>query len=156
MISVCGQAPYLGGGFGHFYAYAPHKDEYAINRFAMEVCSSGGWPAACIAKAMAARKNELRIVQAKRQLDVVDKQLGKTGAYSKPTTPRSPMRMIKFCSVLSSLAESWQITGVFLVCGAEYTIADMAIWPWYGVLCQGKLYGAEEFLAVHEYDPASA
>ncbi|MEM6932988.1 MAG: glutathione-dependent disulfide-bond oxidoreductase [Pseudomonadota bacterium] len=90
-----GSAPYLGGGFGHFYAYAPFKQEYPINRFAMET---------------------------KRQMDVLDKQLGTT----------------RFIS------------------GDEYTIADMAIWPWYGVLTTGKLYSGEgfnasEFLSTHEY-----
>ena len=85
-----GSAPYLGGGFGHFYAYAPEKFEYPINRFTMEV---------------------------KRQLDVLDKQLAKNE----------------------------------FVAGAEYTIADMAIWPWYGALVKGLVYGAAEFLAVHEY-----
>ncbi len=85
-----GSAPYLGGGFGHFYAYAPEKFEYPINRFTMET---------------------------KRQLDVLDKALGKN----------------KY------------------VAGDEYTIADIAIWPWYGNLVLGKLYEAAEFLAVHEY-----
>ncbi|GAA4326342.1 glutathione-dependent disulfide-bond oxidoreductase [Pigmentiphaga soli] len=85
-----GSAPYLGGGFGHFYAYAPTKIEYAIDRFAMEV---------------------------KRQLDVLDKRLA-DNEY---------------------------------VAGAEYTIADMAIWPWYGGLAKGWLYDAAEFLAVQEY-----
>ncbi len=85
-----GSAPYLGGGFGHFYAYAPIKIEYAIDRFAMET---------------------------KRQLDVLDRRL----------------------------AES-EFLG-----GADYTIADMAVWPWYGGLAKGLLYGAGEFLAVHEY-----
>ena len=85
-----GSAPYLGGGFGHFYAYAPVKFEYPINRFAMEV---------------------------KRQLDVLDKQLAQNE----------------------------------FVAGAEYTIADIAIWPWYGALVKGLVYGAAEFLAVHEY-----
>ncbi len=85
-----GAAPYLGGGFGHFYAYAPTKQEYPINRFAMET---------------------------KRQLDVLDKQLGKHEFLS----------------------------------GKEYTIADMAVWPWYGGLVLGKLYNAAEFLAVDEY-----
>jgi GSH-dependent disulfide-bond oxidoreductase len=85
-----GSAPYLGGGFGHFYAYAPEKFEYPINRFAMEV---------------------------KRQLDVLDKQLAQNEFVS----------------------------------GAEYTIADIAIWPWYGALVKGLVYGAAEFLAVHEY-----
>jgi GST-like protein len=84
-----GSAPYLGGGFGHFYAYAPMKIEYAINRFAME---------------------------AKRLLHVLDVQLGKTE----------------------------------YVAGDEYTIADIAIWPWYGALTTGA-YGAAEFLSVHEY-----
>jgi GST-like protein len=85
-----GSAPYLGGGFGHFYAYAPEKIEYAIDRFAMEV---------------------------KRQLDVLDQQLAKNE----------------------------------YIAGDEYTIADMAIWPWYGGLAKGVLYSAAEFLAVHEY-----
>lgn len=86
-----GSAPYLGGGFGHFYAYAPEKMEYPINRFAME---------------------------AKRQLDVLDRRL-KDHAF---------------------------------LAGDEYTIADMAVWPWYGGLVQGKLYNAAEFLSVHEYE----
>jgi GST-like protein len=85
-----GSAPYLGGGFGHFYAYAPEKIEYAIDRFAMEV---------------------------KRQLDVLDRRL----------------------------AESEYIAG------SNYTIADMAIFPWYGWLAKGWLYGAGEFLSVQEY-----
>ena len=85
-----GSAPYLGGGFGHFYAYAPTKIEYAIDRFAMEV---------------------------KRQLDVLDRRL----------------------------AESEYLAG------DDYTIADMAIWPWYGALAKGLLYGAGEFLRVQEY-----
>jgi len=85
-----GSAPYLGGGFGHFYAYAPTKIEYAIDRFAMEV---------------------------KRQLDVLDRRLGE--------------------------AE--------YVAGPDYTIADMAIWPWYGGLAKGILYGAGEFLSVQDY-----
>lgn len=85
-----GSAPYLGGGFGHFYAYAPEKIEYAINRFAME---------------------------AKRQLDVLDRRL----------------------------AESEYIAG------PAYTIADMAIWPWYGALVQGRIYGAAEFLQAQDY-----
>jgi len=85
-----GAAPYLGGGFGHFYAYAPIKIEYAIDRFAMEV---------------------------KRQLDVLDRRL----------------------------AESEYIAG------SDYTIADMAIWPWYGALTKGLLYEAGEFLSVHDY-----
>jgi GST-like protein len=85
-----GSAPYLGGGFGHFYAYAPTKIEYAIDRFAMET---------------------------KRQLDVLDRRL----------------------------AESEYIAG------SAYTIADMAIWPWYGGLAKGWQYGAGEFLSVQEY-----
>jgi GST-like protein len=85
-----GSAPYLGGGFGHFYAYAPTKIEYAIDRFAME---------------------------AKRQLDVLDRRL----------------------------AESKFLTG------DDYTIADIAVWPWYGGLAKGLLYGAGEFLAVKDY-----
>lgn len=85
-----GSAPYLGGGFGHFYAYAPVKIEYAIDRFAMEV---------------------------KRQLDVLDKHL----------------------SAHEYLA------------GDEYTIADIAVWPWYGGLAKGVLYEAAEFLQVQEY-----
>ncbi len=85
-----GSAPFLGGGFGHFYHYAPEKYEYPINRYAMEV---------------------------KRQLDVLDKQLA-DNRY---------------------------------ICGEEYTIADMAIWPWYGALVSGKAYDAAEFLGVHEY-----
>ena len=85
-----GSAPYLGGGFGHFYAYAPKKIEYAIDRFAMET---------------------------KRQLDVLDRRLADNR---------------------------------FLI-GEHYTIADMAVWPWYGCLAKGLLYGSGEFLAVHEY-----
>ncbi len=85
-----GAAPYLGGGFGHFYAYAPTKMEYAIDRFAMET---------------------------KRQLDVLDRRL----------------------------AESE------FIAGSDYTIADMAIWPWYGGLVKGWLYEAAEFLQVQEY-----
>lgn len=85
-----GSAPYLGGGFGHFYAYAPEKFEYPINRFAME---------------------------AKRQLDVLDKQLAQHSFIS----------------------------------GDEYTIADMAIWPWYGNLVLGRAYNAAEFLDVKSY-----
>ncbi len=85
-----GSAPYLGGGFGHFYAYAPTKIEYAIDRFAMET---------------------------KRQLDVLDRRLAETEYLG----------------------------------GADYTIADMAVWPWYGGLAKGLLYGSAEFLAVHEY-----
>lgn len=86
-----GSAPYLGGGFGHFYAYAPEKFEYAINRFTMEV---------------------------KRQLDVLDRHL----------------------------ADSEYMAG------SEYTIADMAIWPWYGALAAGKLYGSAEFIEAHTYE----
>src|ERR1700744_6115846 len=85
-----GSAPYLGGGFGHFYAYAPTKIEYAINRFAMEV---------------------------KRQLDVLDRRLA---------------------------------DNEFLA-GSEYTIADIAVWPWYGGLVKGLLYGGGEFLSVQGY-----
>lgn len=85
-----GSAPYLGGGFGHFYAYAPEKYEYPINRFAMEV---------------------------KRQLDVLDR----------------------------TLAERQFITG------DDYTIADIAIYPWYGRLVEGGAYNSAEFLSVHEY-----
>jgi GST-like protein len=85
-----GSAPYLGGGFGHFYAYAPTKIEYAIDRFAME---------------------------AKRQLDVLDRRL----------------------------AESEYLAG------AAYTIADIAVWPWYGALAKGLVYGAGEFLSVQDY-----
>ena len=85
-----GSAPFLGGGFGHFYAYAPFKQEYPINRYAMEV---------------------------KRQLDVLDRRL----------------------------AESEYIAG------ADYTIADMAIWPWYGALVKGLVYEAGEFLQVQDY-----
>lgn len=85
-----GSAPFLGGGFGHFYAYAPEKYEYPINRYAMEV---------------------------KRQLDVLDKHLANNEYMA----------------------------------GNEYTIADMAIWPWYGVLVQGNLYEAAEFLDVQSY-----
>jgi len=83
-------APFLGGGFGHFYAYAPTKIEYAIDRYAMEV---------------------------KRQMDVLDRRL----------------------------AEAEYLAG------AEYTIADMAVWPWYGGLARGLLYGAGEFLDVQSY-----
>ena len=85
-----GSAPYLGGGFGHFYAYAPTKIEYAIDRFAMET---------------------------KRLLDVLDRHLA-ANEY---------------------------------VAGSEYTIADMAIWPWYGALAKGWAYEAAEFLSVQEY-----
>ena len=85
-----GSAPYLGGGFGHFYVYAPEKFEYPINRFTMEV---------------------------KRQLHGLD----------------------------TALAERRYIAG------DEYTIADIAIWPWYGALVQGTAYNAAEFLSAHEY-----
>ena len=86
-----GSAPYLGGGFGHFYAYAPAKWQYPIDRFAMET---------------------------KRQLDVLDRHLADNEYMA----------------------------------GDEYTIADMAIWPWYGALAKGLLYDSGEFLAVHEYN----
>jgi GST-like protein len=85
-----GSAPYLGGGFGHFYAYAPTKIEYAIDRFAMET---------------------------KRLLDVLDRRLAETN----------------------------------YVAGGDYTIADIAIWPWYGGLAKGLQYGAGEFLSVQDY-----
>lgn len=86
-----GAGPFIGGGFGHFFAYAPTKIEYAIDRYAME---------------------------AKRELDVVDKRLARSEYLA----------------------------------GSEYTIADIAAWPWYGGLALGKTYkGAAEFLAVHEY-----
>jgi GST-like protein len=85
-----GSAPILGGGFGHFYAYAPTKIEYAIDRYAMEV---------------------------KRQLDVLDRRLGESE----------------------------------YVASDEYTIADIAIWPWYGALVNGLVYDAAEFLSAHEY-----
>lgn len=85
-----GSAPMLGGGFGHFYAYAPEKYEYPINRYAMEV---------------------------KRQLDVLDRQLADHEYIS----------------------------------GSEYTIADMAIWPWYGAVVTNKVYDAAEFLEGHSY-----
>jgi GSH-dependent disulfide-bond oxidoreductase len=85
-----GSAPYLGGGFGHFYAYAPTKIEYAIDRFAMEV---------------------------KRQLDVLDRRLADNEYLA----------------------------------GADYTIADIAVWPWYGGLVKGLLYGGGEFLSVQDY-----
>jgi GST-like protein len=85
-----GAAPYLGGGFGHFYAYAPAKIEYAIDRFTMEV---------------------------KRQLDVLDRRLAETE----------------------------------FLAGSEFTIADMAVWPWYGGLAKGQQYGAGEFLSVQDY-----
>jgi GST-like protein len=86
-----GSAPYLGGGFGHFYAYAPYKMEYPINRFAMET---------------------------KRQLDVLNRHLAENEYMA----------------------------------GSEYSIADMAIWPWYGAVVKGLVYDAAEFLAVHEYE----
>ena len=85
-----GSAPYLGGGFGHFYKYAPARFEYPIDRFAMEV---------------------------KRQLDVLDRHLATSQFMS----------------------------------GDEYTIADIAIWPWYGALVSNTVYGAAEFLSTHEY-----
>lgn len=85
-----GSAPFLGGGFGHFYAYAPEKIRYAIDRYAMEV---------------------------KRQMDVLDRRLAE----------------------------------VPYVAGEHYTIADMAIWPWYGQLAKGLLYESGEFLQVHTY-----
>ena len=85
-----GSAPYLGGGFGHFYAYAPYKMEYPINRFAMEV---------------------------KRQMDVLDKRLANNRYLA----------------------------------GDEYTIADIAVWPWYGNLAIGIQYDAGEFLQVQDY-----
>jgi GST-like protein len=85
-----GSAPFLGGGFGHFYAYAPEKLEYPINRYAMEV---------------------------KRQMDVLNRLLAERR----------------------------------FLAGDDYTIADMATWPWYGALSKGQLYGAGEFLSVQEY-----
>jgi len=85
-----GAAPYLGGGFGHFYAYAPSKIEYAIDRYAMET---------------------------KRQLDVLNRRLADTPYLA----------------------------------GDDYTLADIAVWPWYGALARGLLYEAGEFLSVHEY-----
>jgi GST-like protein len=85
-----GSAPFLGGGFGHFYAYAPVKIEYAINRYAME---------------------------AKRQLDVLDRRLADSE----------------------------------YVAGPDYTVADMAIWPWYGLMAKGEIYEAGEFLQVQDY-----
>src|SRR6202050_4138371 len=85
-----GSAPFLGGGFGHFYAYAPAKIEYAIDRYAMEV---------------------------KRQLDVLDRRLADNEYLA----------------------------------GNDYTIADIAVWPWYGGLVKGVLYGAGEFLSVQDY-----
>ncbi len=89
-----GSTPYLGGGFGHFYAYADIKDEYAINRYAMET---------------------------KRQLDVLDRHLASNEYMS----------------------------------GAQYTIADMAIWPWYGALVMNKVYNAAEFLETESYTHVS-
>ncbi|CAM3764355.1 glutathione-dependent disulfide-bond oxidoreductase [Litorimonas haliclonae] len=86
-----GSAPYLGGGFGHFYAYAPIKIEYAIDRFSME---------------------------AKRQLDVLNRRLADNEYLA----------------------------------GDEYSIADIAVWPWYGGVATGKVYDAEEFLQTHEYE----
>ena len=88
---LMGSAPFLGGGFGHFYAYAPSKMEYPIDRYAMEV---------------------------KRQMDVLDRRLGES----------------RFLG------------------GDEYTIADMATWPWYGALAKGVLYESGEFLQVSEYE----
>jgi GST-like protein len=85
-----GAAPYLGGGFGHFFAYAPEKLKYPIDRFTME---------------------------AKRQLDVLDRRLAE---------------------------QPW-------LGGSSYSIADIAVWPWYGELVRGNLYGAAEFLCAHEY-----
>ena len=86
-----GSAPFLGGGFGHFYAYAPEKIEYAIDRYAMEV---------------------------KRQLDVLDRRLAQSR----------------------------------YIAGDEYTLADIAIWPWYGTLAKGQLYASGEFLQVQAYE----
>jgi len=86
-----GSAPFLGGGFGHFYAYAPEKYEYPINRYTMEV---------------------------KRQLDVLDRHLAENQ----------------------------------FMCGADYTIADMAIWPWYGAAVTNKIYDAAEFLDAEIYE----
>ena len=85
-----GSAPYLGGGFGHFYVYAPQKIQYAIDRFSME---------------------------AKRQLDVLERRLGESAYLG----------------------------------GDDYSIADIAVWPWYGQLVLGNLYGAATFLSVQEY-----
>jgi GST-like protein len=85
-----GSAPFMGGGFGHFYAYAPEKLQYPIDRYAMET---------------------------KRQLDVLDRHLADNRYMA----------------------------------GDEYTIADMAIWPWYGGMVLGQLYDAATFLSVHEY-----
>jgi len=90
-------APYVGGGFGHFYNYANVKNQYAIDRFTMET---------------------------KRQLDVLEKQLA---GDAKSGGPRR------------------------YICGDQYTVADMAIYPWYGKIVQGKLYGAAEFLSVSDY-----
>lgn len=90
-----GSAPFVGGGFGHFYNYAPIKIEYAINRYAMET---------------------------KRQMDVLDKHLADKQ----------------------------------YICGDQYTIADMCIWPWYGALVRGVLYGAKEFLQVEQYSNVCA
>ncbi len=85
-----GSAPFVGGGFGHFYAYAPVKIEYAIDRYAMET---------------------------KRQMDVLNRRLAQQR----------------------------------YVAGDDYTVADMAIWPWYGAMARGEMYEAGEFLQVHEY-----
>ena len=85
-----GSGPFLGGGFGHFYAYAPEKFQYPIDRFAMEV---------------------------KRQMDVLDKRLAEHE----------------------------------FLAGSDYTVADMAVWPWYGALAKGQLYEAGEFLQVQQY-----
>ena len=85
-----GSAPYLGGGFGHFYSYAPFKIEYCIDRFTMEV---------------------------KRQFDVLDKQLANNE----------------------------------FIAGQDYSVADMAIWPWYGGVMENRVYEAAEFLKAHEY-----
>lgn len=90
LIWHVGAAPFLGGGFGHFYAYAPEKLEYPIDRYTMEV---------------------------KRQLDVLDQHLAENKYF----------------------------------CGDEYTIADMGIWPWYGSLAKGVLYGSAEFIEAHTY-----
>jgi GST-like protein len=86
-----GSAPYLGGGFGHFYAYAPEKNEYAIDRFSMEV---------------------------KRELDVLNRRLAASDYLA----------------------------------GDDYSIADIAVWSWYGALALGELYGAAEFLQVESYE----
>ena len=90
LMWLMGSAPFLGGGFGHFYAYAPEKWQYPIDRYAMEV---------------------------KRQMDVLDRRLGETRYLA----------------------------------GADYTSADMAVWPWYGAMAKGVLYGAGEFLSVDDY-----